>query len=54
MGGGGGARGRKQECTSAAALYRSDKSLLLELFCTATGQSWDMVLVVVFASVGLS
>ena len=49
---GGGARVRRQECTSTAARYRSDKSLLFELFCTTSGQSWDMGLVVGFVSVG--
>jgi len=52
FGGGGGARVRRLECTSATVLYRSDKSLLWELFCTAAVQSWDMELVVVFISVG--
>lgn len=47
-----GTRVRRQKCTSATALYRSDKSLLLKLFCTATGQSWYMGLVVGFVSVG--
>ena len=47
-----GARVRRQECTSATTLYRTDESMLLELFCTASGQSWDMGLVVGFVSVG--
>ena len=48
----GGVAGVRQECSLATAIYGGDKSLLFELFCTGTGQSWDMELVVGFASVG--